>query len=303
MLPLAATLAGCDGESSFDAPAMDAGPPSARYAAECARWAGRFCDFQEKCSGYYEAWEELDQCVQRMTLDCELIASDPDVPFDPVRTAACPEPDSGDCSSPRGHMCLGPGRAAVGAPCLSSEACRSGFCSPRYASDGTSETCGNCEAIEPPCKGVCTAKEACVPALDGGAHCVTLKDVDAGCSLASECRSFICSGGFCGAPSATGGHCGTDAGDFYCGDALDFCNSMGVCAAVKSASYGEPCVDDDQKIVCRGYAQCDYTDNVCVPPADDGDFCDPSQALACLFPAVCVDHVCRFPDARSCSPR
>jgi hypothetical protein len=75
-----------------------------------------------------------------------------------------------------------------------------------------------------------------------------------------------------------------------------------VCTSEKFIPYGGPCVGGAaEKLMCSGYAACDYNDNVCVPPADDGDFCDTSQALGCLPPAACVDHVCRFPDARSCS--
>jgi hypothetical protein len=304
---LAVTLGGCDGESSFDAPAMDAGPPSARYASECAQWAAKFCDFQASCTYDYAPWEQLDQCVQRMTLTCELVASDPDVSFDPARTAACPAPDSGDCTSPRGHMCLGPGRAPLGAACLSGDACQSGYCATYVNRDGTSAPCGYCAAIMPVCKGACTAMESCVLSDDGGEHCVVLADLDAGCTKASDCRSYFCKAGFCATPSAsaTGGPCGGDAGDldFYCANGLDFCNSKGVCTAETFADYGEACLADNARIVCRGAASCDYTDNVCVPPADDGDFCDPSQALGCLPPAGCVGHVCRFPDPRFCSTR
>jgi hypothetical protein len=301
---LAAALVGCDGESAFDVSAMDAGPPSARYESVCAPWAARFCDFQQHCSGYYEPWELPSQCVQRMTLTCELVAGDPDIAFDPARTAACPEPDSGGCSSPLDHMCLGPGRAPVGAACLAAEACASGYCSPRYASNATAEPCGYCAAVVVrACKAACTAKESCVPAPDGGERCVALADNDAGCAKASDCRSYICSGGFCRAPSLTGQPCGMDAGDPYCANPADFCSMGGLCNPQKSAYYGEPCVSAEDKIICRGYAACDYTNNVCVPPAGDGDFCDTAQALGCLAPAACLDHVCRFPDPRLCSSR
>ena len=99
--------------------------------------------------------------------------------------------------------------------------------------------------------------------------------------------------------------CSTDGGGPFCGYSLDFCDSTNHCAAKTLAYYGQPCLSGDPRdpvIECRGFGQCDFQDNVCVPPAGDGDFCDTSQALPCLPPAVCVDHVCRFPEPGMCTP-
>jgi hypothetical protein len=283
---------------------MDAGFPGTRYESVCAGWAARYCLAQQGCP-FSVRWEEPDQCVQRTTLSCEMVANNPDVSFDPARLEACATPDAGVCSVP--GMCLGPGRAPLGAPCVINEACDSGFCAMWGRNPAGSAWCGWCETITPVCGGKCKAGEACIPTDDGGERCATQYPTGGPCQKDGECFSGICDHGKCVPPSPPvplGGACGADAG-LFCELGRDFCDSTSHCAPMTFAYYGQPCIGQGsltEDIVCRGYAACDYSENLCVPPAGDGDFCDGTQALGCLYPAVCVDHVCRFPEPGTCTP-
>jgi hypothetical protein len=294
------SFAACDsGEWSFTIPPGDAGAPDANEAA-CAAWARAYCAFQASCPAYNIPWEP-GQCVPRLTLECELIASDPEVAFDPARAASCPEPEAGDCARSGGDLCVGPGRAAIGAPCLSGDACQSGACEFTYGPEGQPAACGVC--VRQPCGGGCPAGQLCNVQVDGGEGCVTVASVGQPCKAPSDCASFFCTpDGKCGAAVPVGAVCSQEPAGPPCGDPATFCDATGHCRAYLYADYGAPCAPSGNDVYeCTGLGACDLTDNQCIPPAADGEFCDDSQGLNCVYPALCTSHQCTFPSPVSCA--
>lgn len=300
-LALAATAQGCDnGQSSFSIPPLDAQAPSPRYADACAAWATRFCDFQASCADDYFPWNP-GQCVPRNTLECEIVASDPNVEFDAASAAACLEPDAGDCTQNGGNLCLGPGRAPLGAPCVVSAACASQNCAYSFGPGGAPSPCGVCRPA--PCGGGCPAGQACSSGADGGFSCVTVAANGQPCSMPGDCASFYCApSGTCGPLAGPGKACGDGTNGPLCDDPATFCDGKGTCRRYLYAGYGQSCAPEGfDQYQCTGFGTCDFTDNLCIPPAGDGEFCDDTQGLNCLFPANCVAHVCVFPNLASCA--
>jgi hypothetical protein len=294
-----AVQAGCDGEASFDIPPVDAGAPPAVYHAACEAWATAYCAYQAACPTVYAVFDK-GVCVPRNTLRCEIIASDPNVAFDPVRVAACGAPDAANCDQPAGDLCLPPGRGAIGAPCLASEACQSGVCAVSY-SYGQGSACGTCQGKF--CDGGCPTGLRCGLEPEGGIGCVKVLAVGDTCSTSLSCETSYCGpDGKCGALAKLDAGCsneGTTAP--LCADVNAFCSDKKVCSLVTAAGYGEPCAPQgDAAYQCTGYGTCDYANNVCIPPAADGEFCDEMQGLNCAPPAVCDHHRCLFPNLARC---
>jgi hypothetical protein len=299
-IALASAASGCDdGQWSFSIAPGDAGAPDARYEAACSAWANAYCAFQASCPDDFIAWNP-GQCAQRMTLACEILAADPDVAFDPQGTASCPEPEAGACNELAGGLCLGPGRAPRGAPCLFSAACESGDCQFVYDPEGNRSACGACVPL--PCGGSCPAGQLCDVQVDGGSACVAVASLGQACTSGSDCASFYCTpAGTCGAAALAGQACSNDPTGAPCADPNDFCDATGTCRPFDARGYGEPCAPDGLNLYeCTGLGTCDLVDNVCIPPAGDGEFCDDSQGLNCVIPALCISNVCTFPSAASC---
>jgi hypothetical protein len=297
---LAPAGAGCDGETSFVIPPADAGAPGARYAGACAAWARGFCALQAACPAYYVLWNE-GQCVPRLTLECEIVASDPHVPFDPGLVASCPEPDAGSCAVPGGDLCLPPGRAPLGAPCLAGAACETGRCEYAYDTSGQPSLCGTCAPL--PCGGSCPGGQLCSLASDGGASCVRVAAEGESCSVAADCATFYCaSTGTCGPQALPAERCGDGATGPPCAGPDTFCDASGRCRRYLPAGYGERCAPSGGDAYrCTGFGTCDYASDACIPPAADGQFCDDTQGLNCLVPARCIAHRCLFPSLARCS--
>jgi hypothetical protein len=241
--------------------------------------------------------------VPRFTLLCEVIASDPDVVFDAAAVAACSQPDAANCDQPAGDLCLPPGRGGVGAPCLSSESCQSGACGFNY-SYGQFSPCGSC--LAKPCDGGCPSGLHCGLEPEGGIGCVRVLAVGDECDSGNACGTSYCGpDGKCGALAQLGKPCSGDGtgGRPPCADVDAFCaDSDHTCHLVTSAGYGHACVPQvDVQYQCTGFGTCDYTNNVCIPPAADGEFCDEVQGLECAPPAQCRDHRCVFPSLERCS--
>ena len=300
---LARSLAtGCQGESSFVIPGVDAGSPDVRYEASCSAWAEPLCAHEMACSMSL-TWIDTAQCVARETLLCELVAGEPNVVFDPTAVAACSEPDAGDCVEPYGSLCLGPGRGLVGSACLSSEACESGFCA--YGFDPASDdptACGACQAL--PCNGGCSNGQQCESSVDAGPTCVSIGAPGDHCVGQGDCAGYYYCGpdSTCAAEARLGEACGggTTKGP-PCGDFDTYCDSTQHCRAYVSAPYGAPCgVVGNDTYLCAGSGTCDPTDSQCLPPASDGDVCDDSQGLGCLPPARCILNRCVFPSLALC---
>jgi hypothetical protein len=127
----------CNGDSRFNLP-VEPASPDINDATACTAWAKSFCAYQELCD--YFVWENVDQCVAREVLSCELIAADPDVIFDEERVSGCKYPEDCESAIPQ---CWGTGRSPAGSPCLWDQACQSGGC---LGSDPSASTtiCGVC---------------------------------------------------------------------------------------------------------------------------------------------------------------
>ena len=71
---------------------------------------------------------------------------------------------------------------------------------------------------------------------------------------------------------------------------------------ISLAKANEPCgLLASGLTLCGGGATCPITTSgICLPPAEDGGLCDPSQNLECLAPATCVDGYCRFQLPSAC---
>lgn len=291
---------GCEGESSFVIALADAGTPDARYEAACSAWAQGYCTRLFACATFL-AYVDKPQCASRETLSCELLSTDPDVAFDATEIATCPEPDAGDCSAPFGSLCLGPGRAPIGATCFSSEACQSGDC--EYSIDpstGEFSLCGTC--AEAPCNGGCSSGQRCNASADGGPSCVPIGGPGDPCSSALDCEDqYYCGpGATCAQVAQMGEACSNAAVGPPC-DVNAYCDATQHCHAYMSASYGAACgLVGNDTYLCKGSGTCDPTDGQCLSPASDGDVCDDSQGLGCLPPARCTLNRCVFPSFAVC---
>jgi hypothetical protein len=287
-------VTGCSGEWSFSLPAIEGGTPVAQYAGPCRHWAQSSCDYEARCIGV-TTWVDGGQCVERLALECELAAADPNVPIDAERLKACDFPS--DCSSPVPD-CWAPGRSAPDAPCLYGQACRSRVCAGAGAPDSV---CGICL-----CDMACPPGQGCVVTADGGGACEPAPAAPGQpCMTAQDCDSLVCvlpSGGGTGtcAPfGQRGDRCG--GGEAPCGVEL-YCDSTGHCGTLTWVGYGEPCglpKDGGTAALCLGGGTCETT---CQPPAADGDPCDGLEGPYCLWPSQCLAQRCVFPTTSDCAP-
>jgi len=322
---LAAWASACEGESSFVIPVEDAGAPDGRYEATCTEFAKTLCARAFACNPPVAfTWTDVPQCVARNTLHCELIASDPDVIFDPQQLQTCIEADAGECPSSYGIDCFGAGRAPNGATCVWAEACQSGNCVVTIdVTAGYESPCGVCRPL--PCNGACPDGQQCSTSPDGGSSCIPMPcggcpagqrcfgPVDGGatctpplgpgqaCTRDADCEDFFYCGpdGTCSAVARIGDACGGAAMGRPCGDADAYCDAKGQCSEVASLPYGASC--DQIESVCAGAGTCDPTDSQCLPPASDGDVCEDFQGLECLPPARCIANRCLFPGVGLCA--
>jgi hypothetical protein len=316
LLAGAAAVASCTGEATFVLPAVDAGVPSTHYEAVCAAWAQRACAPGDSCPmTYLSRWEDATQCVERETLVCELQAADPDVRFDPAAveacdfTADCPGGDVVVDAPESPTLCLPPGKAPLGAPCVWNSACQSGACLYPYTPDGVAAACGACQV---PLQCSCASNQECVVYPDR-ATCVTLPDAGEKCGAPwyacneSECVTSEDGGdGLCRElPGATVGMpCTSDLTGPQCESTTSsvFCDSTGHCRAYVAAGYGQPCLvgNGGEGNACVGAGWCDeQSTRVCQPPAPDGEPCE-DQVLPCLPPARCLQGSCIFPSLATC---
>ena len=259
----------------------------------------------------------LVSAPQRETLACELEANDPDVAFDPSVVDTCTFP--ADCSTALGTgsagtsppLCLPPGKAPNGAPCVWSQACQSGNCTYTYDLNNVKSACGRCETPVP-CP--CPVGQECV-VDDGGPTCATEPNVGEACGaplfscLDSECvMADGASSGTCENRHRRPRRALLQSLDRTGVPGLDpeFCDSTSHCRAYEAADYGQPCAGTlgAEGALCIGGGKCDYADTqICVPPAPDGVPCDEAQGLTCLPPARCLSHACVFPSLATCASR
>jgi hypothetical protein len=288
-------VAGCSGEWSFALPPIEAGVPDLQYESPCRHWAQAKCDYEARCFEII-SWTDNGQCVDRLALECELAADDPNVAFDAARLAACELPS--DCSSPLPE-CWAPGKAPFGTPCLYGQACQSGGCEGAGTWDSV---CGICI-----CDVACPMGQACVVTADGGSACQPVPAAGGQpCTVPDDCGSTVCvlpgggGAGVCAPPGRLGDACG--GGQPVCGANL-YCDPTNHCVSLVWVGYGEPCGfpdDGGAGAVCLGAGTCEK--KTCQAPAADGEPCDPHQGPACLWPAQCIAKRCVFPTVADCAP-
>jgi hypothetical protein len=310
-------MSACTGESSFALPTWDAMAPSSQFEGPCRSWAQALCAYEARCYDPISLqWISSDQCIARETMDCELAASDPAIPFDPVAVAGCQYPT--DCAAPPPGLCLPPGRVRVGGSCRWSDECVSGFCVLANAQ------CGSCQDIPPACDVTCPADQTCAREGDGGTQtCVAIPGIGQACpppgalvgsiscvhAAACQITGYGPDGtgfGTCVPLASEGQPCSDSNGGPVCFDPSFplFCDNTQHCRAFRVASYLQPCGVDDAGALyeCIGWGSCAYAAMpVCVPPAADGTFCDEQQGLRCLPPARCTGNRCLFPPTTPCT--
>jgi hypothetical protein len=308
-------MSACTGESSFALPAWDAMAPSTDFQGPCTSWAQSKCAYEARC---YDPigmqWISSDQCVARETINCELAASDPAIPFDPAAVAGCQYPT--DCGAPPG-FCLDAGKLPVRATCQSSYECATGFC------DFTNAQCGGrCQDLPLGCEVQCPAGQTCALEADASVQtCVPVPAIGEPCPAPGLLAGSIpcVQGATCAITGNGTGTCVPLAGEDASCSLTDpagavcfepglplFCDSTQHCRQYRVASYLQPCGLDEagDYYQCIGWGSCAYTATpVCVPPAADGMLCDVQQGLYCLPPANCIGNRCLFPSVTaSCTP-
>jgi hypothetical protein len=278
---------GCSGEESFSLPPMIFGAPSSRYQDACGTWALSDCTYERHCLHFQ--WEDIDQCVERNTIACELMADDPGISFDEQHIRECTYPS--DCATPP-PGCWPRGHTAVGQPCIWNEACHSGHCI------GGSSALGIC--------GLCVCDIQCAPGQQclvsaAGSTCIPAKTPSGeACASSEECQSGLCApgedgGSVCSPFGQFGDPCGRQ-GAPSCGGDLS-CDSTGRCNSIALVGFGDSCEEDGGPLLrCRGFATCNGV--TCVPPAADGQSC-PLES-ACAWPAQCIESHCVFPTVEDC---
>ena len=278
---------GCSGEESFPLPPVAFGAPSTRYEKACGTWAQSDCAYEERCLDF--PWNNLEQCVDRRTLACELMAADPGISFDEHRVQGCTYPS--DCATPP-PICWPQGVTPAGQPCVWNEACHSGNC---IGADTELGICGLCV-----CDIECAPGQECLLSA-AGSTCVSAKTAPGGpCASSGECQSGVCApgedGGLVCSPFGQLGDPCEREGAPSCRSDLS-CDSTHRCNSIALVGFGESCEDDGGPFfVCKGFATCDG--GTCVPPAGDGQRCDPSSA--CAWPAECIESHCVFPTVEDC---
>ncbi len=310
---IAVALGGaCHFDTSFRFDArVDPGGPGDLFRDACREQALGACSYQARCLpfGFERAWPDAATCEERETLGCQLEAADPSSTYDDASIRSCALPLDFPCPSDPGHDAAvaaqraacnpPPGELPDGASCAFGSACASGFCWP-YVSDWN-ELCGQC--MPRPCEGGCPEGEVCTLSLaDLSSTCVPRGGVGEPCEASDECATYVCDGGVCAPRPEVGDPCdpGLDAceSEAYCDPAVK------VCRLSSLAQASEPCgALPSGFTLCGGGAACPSLSSsaTCIPPAEDGSFCDPTQSLDCLWPALCVDGYCRF-DRPLCAP-
>lgn len=294
-LPLALLWAvGCSGTGLRGADQVDAAedaPPD--HEAACGAFAATLCERRWECLplaftrgyGFGDSFGTQATCVERVTLACrgwtrlsgtratpaaiEICAADIGARECRTSTQTLTRPAPG-CQFERGSL-------VTGAACEAHLQCASGNC----LSSGADTANWKCSApgIEPP---------AGPDPL--GASCVTGSD----CGV-----DLVCFTGVCQAPALLGEPCG--AGAPACAEYAELkCGESGTCVPHQTSqgACGKRAIDN------AGYAACEIGECVghndfglghCQSYADDGAACDPYAGPVCLYPARCMDHLCRVP--------
>ena len=300
----------CTGESSFFLPPVDAGKIDTDAASVCASWANAVCAREALCQGTDPVeWTSYDQCNQRSTLVCEVIATDPNVVFDAQEIGQCQY--STNCSTPARDLpvdCLPPGRSPPGATCVFHEACATQQC------DLSTGICGVCAPKPRPCG--CPSGNVCVGfEEDGGDKCGKIVPIGQVCDVQDVCAGYCAFGadgiGSCVALAGLGDSCGDGIGaapgreGTPCAGANVYCDVTLHCSLIEGVPYGSPCgtpPDGGPYMECDGYGTCDPSSSICIPPAPDGEVCDESQGLGCTLPAECIGSRCLYPSLAYCGP-
>ena len=283
-------MPGCSGEESFALPPPALLAPSTRYQGACRAWAVANCVYQERCPDPLLRWESTPQCIERTTLSCELMTSDPGVSFSEDLLRGCTFPI--DCAAPPPNCWL-QGTTAAGKSCLWDEACHSGRC---FGGASALGICGYCVCDMP-----CPSGQECRLTPSGSKCLHSMIAPGKPCISSNECQSGACLQAADGVVACA---FYSQSGD-PCADGKPLCDPSaicvnGVCQVTDWVGFGDRCDWDPAFPTgarCSGFGSC--LDGGCVPPAGDGMPCN--QGADCAWPAECIDNQCVFPSVADCS--
>ena len=242
------------------------------------------------------------RCEERSRLQCTYSGSLADTFWTPTLIKACGDSLAAlACSRyflDDQPACRGYGRRPDGATCASADQCQGGRCTSPSAT-----TCGTCaresgpggpcdkdaDCKQTPTTAVCTSAKVCRPVGAPGMPCAE----DQPCNALSYCAPS----GRCLPRKGAGATC-ADAEECDVTRGVTCNKRLGTCVRF---TIGSRCVanPDGTYQYCGGSAFC-QSSGECLPPAADGAACDDENGPLCLWPAVCVEHVCRTPSVPAC---
>jgi hypothetical protein len=139
--------------------------------------------------------------------------------------------------------------------------------------------------------------ECSTPGVDSPAGADPL---GAPCASASDCGvNLVCFEGVCGAPALLGEPCNAQAP--ACAEYAELrCDESGTCAPhpTLQGACGNRAIDNGGFAACETgecVARNDFGLGRCESYADDGAACDPYAGPVCLYPARCMNYLCRVP--------
>jgi hypothetical protein len=293
-----------------DALARDAGRDGGLVTFEdaCADLAARTCDRMNGCEPFVvkKLFGTTALCVARQRLACLASATAAGARVmapllaqcgRSVDAASCPDIVSGAALD----ACFPDGSRADNLPCAVNAQCASSYCQLRGARCGLCRPRGIAGAkCDPQEDGPCRAGLTCAAA----GTCTVPGATGAVCNAdARPCQPHLrCVAGLCMLPSPAGAACVGDECDALFGlTCIKPAGSpRGTCQPLKLAAPGERCgIVSTSVTVCFAAATCeqDLTGMLrCVAAAADGQPCG-----SCVYPAVCVERICRVPSSAACN--
>ena len=272
-----------------DAAAADAATDT---EAMCRAFAAALCEKRWECVplaftrgyGFGDAFGTEERCVERTTLACRGWGLLPGTTASPAAIDKCTaEFAARDCRTstqtltrPTAGCAFASGTLGADATCVAALQCASGTC----LSGGPDAALWKCAApaVDPP------------PVPELGTPCAT----------ASDCRpDLVCWAGTCQAPALLGEACGAERP--ACAEYAELrCDEAGTCSPhpTSPSACGDRAIDNSRFAACET-GECvgrnDFGLGHCAPYANDGAPCDPYAGPACLYPARCMNKVCRVP--------
>lgn len=303
---LAIALPACSSSSSAGGQTADAGGDAAggSYKTACDALAKATCARELACSPFFVEFAFGDQatCEASVRYRCGGFGVLAGVSWTPQQISTCSETlASATCGVLFGGVnpCAPPaGTLPAGGPCYYDEQCASRFCKV-----SSSQPCGSCANLPAPgdlCEKTCGPELVCARGA-----CVVAAAADGPCSGAGECPpTQTCFQGKCVAPAKEGEACdptGKVARD--CDFVAGLACSPNKCTKILLAKAGGACGYAPGAIaLCEAGGACgpDPTNGTCGATVPLGQPCSTSMGPACAPGALCVNGVCRVPDATAC---